>query len=410
MLWNLFARSQGSARVRWRFAAAVALACLYAPAARAQDEVMAGETGGPILLPTTDLAVFESPENRTDLDCKVRPIRPELDFDLRFHAGYNVDVGMRQLAGDGDDLTVVMQVTSLGSAPRSYYFEDHVNVPAIDKSTTGEASITGAFDVGPGRYHVDWLMRDRKEHICSSHWEVEARPDDSLSSLPAALREGEVAPHPKDVFDQQSTVPHDGASKGLHITLLVNFSPTASDGSAMSPKALRAVVSILRSVTRAPGVSRFDLVAFSAQQSRVIYRGADLSQIDFPALGEAVRKVPMGTVDYSLLKDPDSEVKFLGDLLSRELEAESARSDAVIVIGPRMDIDRRVPRGLPGDAGEVRCPIFYLSYNRDPRANPWQDTIAGAVKVHRGLEYSITAPHDFERALHDMMFRISTHN
>ncbi len=382
--------------------------CLCSPAANAQDELRASEPGGVVLMPTTDLAVFESSENRTDLDCRVTPIKPELDFDLRFNAGYDVAMGMQQLAGDGDDLHILIRVTPIDLPENPHYFEDHVSVPAIDPNTRGEASITGGFDVGPGRYRVDWLVRDRSEHVCSSHWEIEARADDGLSDLPVALRSGEVAPHPKDLFAEQSQTRHDRDTRGLHITLLVNFSPADTGGSTMNPKALRAVVSILRSITRAPGISRFDLVAFSAQQSRVIYRGVNLSRIDFPALGKAIREVPMGTVEYSQLKDPDREPRFLGDLLAGELETGSANSDAIIVIGPRLDFDRRIPRQLPGNVGELKCPIFYLSYNQD-RANPWQDTIASVVKVHRGLEYSIAAPHDFERALQDMMFRIGKH-
>ena len=35
-----------------------------------------------------------------------------------------------------------------------------------------------AFDVGEGKYHIDWLMRDRSERVCSYNWD--ARP-----SLPA---------------------------------------------------------------------------------------------------------------------------------------------------------------------------------------------------------------------------------
>ena len=56
------------------------------------------------------------------------------------------------------------------------YFSQHVNVPAIEENAGGPAYLNGTFDVGEGKYHVDWLMRDRAERICSSNWEIEASP------------------------------------------------------------------------------------------------------------------------------------------------------------------------------------------------------------------------------------------
>src|SRR5256885_13095281 len=42
------------------------------------------------------------------------------------------------------------------------------------EDSKGDAYLRGNFDLGEGKYHVDWLMRDRNEHFCSSSWDVEA--------------------------------------------------------------------------------------------------------------------------------------------------------------------------------------------------------------------------------------------
>ena len=384
------------------------LLCVFP--ARAQIELQASEPGDKVLLPPTDLAVFESAENRADLDCQVNPIKPTLDFDFRFHTGYDVSIGMQQLADAGDNLLIVMRVTPEGGEQNPHYLEDRVGVPPIDKNMKGKASFTGGFDVGPGRYRVDWLVRNRLEHICSAHWEIEARPDANLTDLPIAMGAGEVAPHQSDPFAGQSRLPGGNGAQGLHVAVLVNFSPAERGASAIEPKTLQAVVSILRGIVRQPEIGRVDLVAFSAQQESVVYRAANVSQIDFPALGEAVKQVPLGTVDYRQLDDRDSEMRFLGKLLAQQLTPEPAEPDAVIVVGPKLDFDCRLPHELPPNAAEARCPIFYLSYNPDPVSNPWRDAIGTVVKAYKGIEYPIAAPRDFERAFKEMMFRVGQHN
>jgi len=34
--------------------------------------------------------------------------------------------------------------------------------------------LVGSFDIGEGKYHVDWLMRDRAERVCSHSWDTDA--------------------------------------------------------------------------------------------------------------------------------------------------------------------------------------------------------------------------------------------
>src|SRR5580658_6721062 len=52
----------------------------------------------------TDLAVLEQGEQRKDLPCTIIPSKPALGFDLRFHAGYQVTVPLKELAGDTNAL------------------------------------------------------------------------------------------------------------------------------------------------------------------------------------------------------------------------------------------------------------------------------------------------------------------
>ena len=69
-------------------------------------------------------------------------------------------------------------------------------------------------------------------------------------------------------------------------------------------------------------------------------------------------------------------------------------------------LEKKISGELLSTDGHVTCPVFYLIYDRNPRSFPWRDTISKVLKSYEGLEYSITLPKDFGRAMKDMMFRL----
>ena len=134
--------------------------------------------GAGVRLFTSDAAVLEAQDVRKDLPCTVTPVKPALGFDLKFHAGYEVTVPLKELAGSENMLTMVFRVTPDDHPDEPVYFSQHIPVPSIADDAGGPAYLQGTFDVGEGSYHIDWLMRDRAERICSNFWDIEA-------SLPA---------------------------------------------------------------------------------------------------------------------------------------------------------------------------------------------------------------------------------
>ena len=135
---------------------------------------LAGTGGSGLHMMNTDLAVLEAQDVRKDLPCSVTPSKPLLGFDLRFHAGYEVNVPLKELSGSENKLTILFRVTSDGHKEDPVFFVQHVRVPSIDDEAKGDATLGGTFDLGEGNYHVDWLMRDRAERVCSFYWDSEA--------------------------------------------------------------------------------------------------------------------------------------------------------------------------------------------------------------------------------------------
>jgi hypothetical protein len=354
-----------------------------------------------------DLAVLAGEDDRSDLGCRVNRIKPEMAFDLRFHAGYTITIPLRSLAGDGNQLRILMRVTPLDAPENELYLVDRFTVPPIEENARGEAYIPGEFTVGPGRYQVDWLMRDRTERVCSAHWEIKAELDDVYRNVPLSIAANTPEPRPQDPFRDAPRVPRDDSDKSLHVKILVNYSPGDPNLTTLRTWDLRAITAILRGIAREPKIGKFSLVAFSMSEQRVIYREDNANEIDFPALGNAVSQLKTGTIDFELLQDRRSATRFLTTLLTEHLGPQQPAPDAIIIVGPKVMLEHRVPHESLKEAGSAGSPIFYLNYNANPRRNPWRDTIAGAIRAYKGLEYTITLPRDLGSALTDVMSHLS---
>jgi len=354
----------------------------------------------------TDMAVLEAGEPRKDLACTVNPTKPVLGFDLRFHAGYEVTIPLRELIGSENILNILFRVTPQNHQDQPVYFAQHIRVPGIEEDAKGDAYLQGAFDVGEGEYHVDWLMRDRAERVCSSYWDAEAAvaPKDrpmSLAIAPTAIQRADG-----EQFKEEPPVQRATSQPPLNVKLLVNFAPQNALSAALQPVDTSALVSILRSIFREPRIGKFSVVAFNMQEQKVVYRQADADRIDFPALGQALTSLNLGTVDLKRLSEKHGDTDFLTNLVRHEVTNPQDHPDALIFAGPKVMLDANIPQDALKEAGDVNFPVFYMNYNLNPQAAPWKDAISHTVRFFRGYEYTITRPRDLWFAVSDLVSRV----
>lgn len=391
----------------WRYRAVLAIAaCVLATPGPAQSLLRPSLADGRLHMLNGDMAVLASPEDRDDLPCAVRPSKPKLGFDLQFTAGYVASVPLGALAGKGNSLRILFRVEPLDGKGEQHYFSDRYSVPPIERGAEGDADIPGRFKLGAGRYHVDWLMRDGAEKVCSAHWDIESSVPGVIEQQPGTRVPFTVGPSQEDMFLEERPVRRASARKLLHAKLLVNFTPTDAGEVALRPFDLRNIISILRAISREPRFGSFSLIGFNMQEERVIYEQHNRHRIDFPKLGEAVEAIRGGRIDISQLQDEESGSRFLTGLLGKHLGAQDPAPDVVIIIGPKLMLEKKVARQILADKARVNAPVFYLIYNTDPRVHPWRDSISSILKIYRGLEYTIALPKDFGRAMKDMMSRV----
>jgi hypothetical protein len=355
---------------------------------------------------TSDAAILEADEARKDLPCSVTPIKPALGFDLRFHSGYAVSIPLRELAGEGNQLTMIFRLTPDGTPDEPVFLSQRMSVPNIAEDAKGEATLQGAFDVGEGKYHVDWLMRDRSEHVCSSNWDIQASLPQKDREMPLNIGPNVVEAVENEPFKQEPPIERDQQDTPLNVKVMVNFGPQNAYSAALQPIDTNALVSILRNIAREPRISRFSVVAFNMQEQRIIYRQDASPQIDFPALGEAIQSVSLGTVDLKRLGQKHADSEFLTNLITREMKDGRETPDAVIIAGPKVMLDDSLPPDPLKQIGDVSFPVFYMNYNVNPQAMPWRDAIGVAVRHLKGAEYTISRPRDLFFVWTEIMGRI----
>ena len=391
-------------RISLALAASLALAV---EAGNTQTLVRSTIVGEPLHLFNTDKAVLSSGQRRTDFPCSVTPLPPQLEFDLEFLAGYRFEIPLSALAGDGSAIRVLFRVQPLDGKQRDYYFSDRYSVPPIEEGKSGDVTLVGRYKLGPGRYQLDWLLRDGAERVCSTHWQVKTPSLEDLDGLAATGVPYSVAAHQEEIFEEDPPMQRARPRNLLHLKLLVNFTPTDFGHFQLRKYDLRNLVSILRAITHEPRFGTFSLVAFNIQEERVFLEEQAVPRVDFPSLGDAVASIRGDTVDVAQLQDQESGSRFLTELLQDQLGPQEAEPDAVIIIGPKVLLGTRIPRKALREAGRVSCPVFYLIYDTTPQAHLWRDAISNILRVYKGQEYAVAAPKDLGRAMNSMIRRLT---
>jgi len=375
-----------------------------APVACSQNLMLGLAARGNVQLLPSDAAVLDIEEVKKDLPCTVTPVKPLLGFDLRFHAGYDITLPLREISGNGDQLTIVFKVAFEAAPDAPVYFSQRYNVPEIEPDAKGDAYLQGGFDIGEGNYHISWMMRDRMERVCSSTWDASAALSGKEAGMKLPIAPGVIEASDREFFKEEPPVTRLQTPTPLNVKVLINFAPQHSAAAAMAPIDTSALVSILRNISREPRICKFSVVAFNMNDQRVVYRQDDSDQINFPELGKALASLRLGMVDFKKLADKHSETEFLSKLIADELGNNS--SDAVIFAGPKIMLDQPLPPDSVREIGGVEFPVFYMNYNLTPQQNPWRDSIGTVVKKLRGSEYTISRPRDLWNAWSDIMGRI----
>jgi hypothetical protein len=352
-----------------------------------------------------DMATLAAREPRAELSCPVTSDKPALGFDLRFHSDYHLGLPVKVLSDAGGWLQVAMRVTPVAETEHSAYLAHRFPISGVPLDGKGEILLTGGFDHGPGRYRIDWIMRDARERVCTSHWELEARAGTAKQDVPLTLGPNQIFDVDRNLFSNGPQIKQDFVQP-LRIRLLLNLSPVKPQDSILRSVDAAVLLSILHSVADQPGIAVSALVAFNLRDQKIVYREERVDEVDYFALERAIQSPTSGTIDISLLRDPQSETHFVTRLLTDQLGAQTDPPDAIVIVGAKVSLDRKISLDSLKAKGSAMCPVFYLNYNSNPK-EPWADTIGAALKAYKGAAtYNIILPRDVGAAMKELLARI----
>jgi len=377
----------------------LALLAGIACAANGHGQTLTWSSPGEKRLLQSRLEGLEAQQSRRDLPCVVTTPKPELGFDFMFHTGYQVEVPIREMAGDGNELTIQFRVVPQDRPDDPSYMVQRVSVPALEAHSRGEGKLYGIFTLGEGRYHVDWLMHDQRERICAMSWDLEAKLNSKDSQLRPWIPRALVQLL-RPLFASEPPLMRVPGNGSPRFSIIVNYPSRA----LIDDHGLYGLLAILRQMGRDLRIEPYSIIICSFETQQVVYRqGNEGGGIDLPALGEALRSAKLGTVDAKRLVSTRSPAQFAADLIRQQLEED--KSDALVVLGPKEGSETTVPRESLEPFDRPGKPAFYLSYVTG-QVSPWRDPISSIMKHLRGFEYRIDRPKDFFNAWSDVVTRI----
>jgi hypothetical protein len=338
---------------------------------------------------------FEPAQDERQLKCDVSPLRPSLNFSLRFQAGYLVRVPMSQYFGPGHRWAVFVRITpEQGAQP--VYLIDRIAIPEVPK-TKVELEFGGIYFVGEGRYRVDWKMLDDSGRFCRKHWSFEVKRGRSERRLDAGLPPGTITDFTLRGVRRAAPRPVEGA--GFRLTILMHTAPLSPRRTRLGARDRVMLTGTLSALLERLPTRSVRMVAFSLDQQKELFRQENFVLQDIDRVARSINEIEMGTVDYTVLQNRRGHTELLAQLLNQELNHEHP-SDVVLVLGPTSRYFDRLPGELLEKPSNPLPRFFFLRYGPALIAQATvSDSISMAISRLRGKTIMIHMPGDFAKAI-----------
>ena len=372
---------------------------------------------------------FNRPADKT-VQCEFRPVKPALDFSLRFLSGFELRVPLNQYPGPGHSWAVMLRVAPEGGT--ASYLANLLNLPPLQATRTVGA-VSGGFVIGEGRYGVAAALADDSGRVCRAEWRIEARLEPSQQHLRLALP-------PSSIGDLR---PHRPAAAGApdiaRLTVLMHAAPLVADHSTLSAADILMQVGALSALLDQLPAASVRVTAFNLNQQAVLIRKDSFSADDIGVVANKLDQVNLGTVPVTALRNTKGEFALLAQLLNEALK-DTGEPDVVVVLGPTSRPTDRIPKVahlLPRTQRKSR--IYYVQFEairppltpgdplppaetlrgmdiaygreRSRKIQPTryegevsgsEDAIGRAVSHLKGRTFVIRQPTDFAKAIREM--------
>jgi hypothetical protein len=328
------------------------------------------------------------------MHCEVTPVPASLSFSFRFQTGYVARLPMKQYSGPGHHWNILMRIApSTGGDP--FYLGSYTRLRNAPKNN-GQREFGGFYQVGEGRYTVDWMLADDLNRICRKSWKVEAKLDAHERGLNLGMAANTAGPVTFRRWSQQGD--SDDPAIG-RLTVLLHAAPLYPRSTRFRIQDRLMLISSLASLLEALPARSVRVVVFNLDQQKELFRRDDLTPDSFDQVAQSTSNMQLEVVDYQVLRNRRGHIGLLTDLIKQELDAAEP-SDKVIFLGPPSRYYDKLPDASLDQHAASAPQFFYFKYKPYwGRDADFPDSVAMAIRKVKGKTMLIHTPDEFARAI-----------
>ncbi|MDP8981254.1 MAG: hypothetical protein M3O35_11770 [Acidobacteriota bacterium] len=341
---------------------------------------------------------FGEIQNKTPLEGQVRLLKPHLNFGFRFQVGYAASLPYRQFAASRQRLGVALRITPKDSGEPVYFVQAVPLPPRIPEGTKEKLDIEGGFQVGEGRYTVEWALFDESGRCLRKQWEIEARSPGR--NVRVAQPPGKISPlalNPGEILK-----PRDASARPLRVTVLLHVAPLYTRSTRLRSFDRFLLLSSLVWLLEESPFTSVKLVAFNLDQQKEIYRQENFDGPGYGRLASAMANIELGTVPIETLRRRTGHIDMLARMLNEERTAAEP-ADAILFVGPGARQFDKFPPSMIAAANAPAPKVFYFEYFPYwGRHAEFPDSIDHATRAVAGKTWHIHSPSELADAVRSL--------
>lgn len=271
---------------------------------------------------------FDADSGASRLECEVTPIKPVLDFSLRFQTGFAIDLPFAQFDRPHSFGVVAVRVTPEHGQPA--YFMSRVSLPDTAKAKL-DGHVQGGFEVPEGKYNVEMIFGDDRHRVCRSQWRIEAKLDGTQRRLHLAMPPlTVVGPSATHVATRPENRPN-----LRRVTILMHVAPPSPNLAKLPANDALKLLGSLSALLEHLHAQSTRLVVFNLEQKKVLFRKDELTAAGLQDVAKVINAAEFSSVDYSTLRNRKGKIDLLTQLTDEE-RSELNASDALVFLGLHM--------------------------------------------------------------------------
>jgi len=343
------------------------------------------------------IRILDSAQSKPLLPCSIQfSGDPRLDLTFRYRAEFSIDCLLRENLQPGARLAAFIRVTpELGKPTILFEYFDIPEVLQQGKASLYaplsklEASMSGGFAMGSGKYSVEVVLTDRQGHTCRLLRRLNASEHSGAGKMPFALQRGAVGPLVDARWNGSL------AANGPRLTVLLNVHSRIGNAHLHAGDRATLLQSLVTLLNQLPCKS-VKLVAFDLDSQQEVFNQEKFDADGFIKLEKALERMEFATIPYRALRK-GSWTGFLVDLAQRESTLKESPDDIVFFGVWGSHAGEKVPQEMARTIEISHTHFVY--FELFPWVEGGPDGVEQLTRDLHGSVFAIRSPESLEQAI-----------